>query len=294
MLGRGGGLCPQGEPGGRRSGARRGQPLDHLRGGRIAGGGAHLLLPQIEEAPGQGIDFRGVGHRDNSSFGPARLAACGHRVHDVAMTTSEKPADVPGTANPAAEGKVVKVKKYANRRLYNTATSSYVTLDDLSRMVKEGIEFVVHDAKSGDDITRSVLTQIIVEEESKGGQNMLPIGFLRQLIGFYGDNLQSLVPRYLEASMQMFTRNQEQFRDSMKAAFGGFFPFGGQLEELNKQNMAMFQNAMSQIWAPFGQQPPGDPKVPGKEPQGDGEAALTELKRQMELMQRRLEELSRK
>jgi len=211
------------------------------------------------------------------------------------MTTPEKPPEGPGAASASGASKVVKVKKYANRRLYNTATSSYVTLDDLSRMVKEGIEFVVHDAKSGDDITRSVLTQIIVEEESKGGQNLLPIGFLRQLIGFYGDNLQAIVPRYLEASLQMFSRNQEQFRDSIKAAFGGFFPFGGQLEELSKQNMQLFQKAMSQMWAPFGQQGPGgEPTADAKTPQADEDAALIELKRQMELMQRRLEELSKK
>jgi polyhydroxyalkanoate synthesis repressor PhaR len=219
------------------------------------------------------------------------------------MTTPEKPIEAPGaaTATDAVKdaAKVVKVKKYANRRLYNTATSSYVTLDDLSRMVKEGIEFVVHDAKTGDDITRSVLTQIIVEEESKGGQNLLPIGFLRQLIGFYGDNLQTVVPRYLEASMQMFSRNQEQFRDSMKAAFGGFFPFSGQLEELSKQNMQMFQKAMSQLWAPFGQPVGGAGEAAAstdaKPAQAAGEdATLTELRRQMELMQRRLEELSKK
>jgi polyhydroxyalkanoate synthesis repressor PhaR len=217
-------------------------------------------------------------------------------VHDASMTTPEKPMEAPGAATATDEAKVVKVKKYANRRLYNTATSSYVTLDDLSRMVKEGIEFVVHDAKSGDDITRSVLTQIIVEEESKGGQNLLPIGFLRQLIGFYGDNLQTVVPRYLEASMQMFSRNQEQFRDSMKAAFGGFFPFSGQLEELSKQNMQMFQKAMSQLWAPFGQQPGGGAPAADSKPAqaADEDASLTELRRQMELMQRRLEELSKK
>lgn len=210
------------------------------------------------------------------------------------MTTPEKPSEATGTATSAEEKQIVKVKKYANRRLYNTATSSYVTLDDLSRMVKEGIDFVVHDAKTGDDITRAVLTQIIVEEESKGGQNLLPIGFLRQLIGFYGDNLQAVVPRYLEASMQIFARNQEQFRDSMKAAFGGFFPFGGQLEELSKQNMQLFQNTMNQMWAPFNQQRPGEPTAPAKPGTAEEEAALNELRRQMETMQRRLEELSKK
>ena len=104
----------------------------------------------------------------------------------------------------AAEKAPITIKKYANRRLYNTATSSYVTLDHLCQMVKDGVDFVVFDAKSGEDITRSVLTQIIVEEESKGGQNLLPINFLRQLISFYGDNLQFLLPRYLEQSMDSF------------------------------------------------------------------------------------------
>ena len=111
-------------------------------------------------------------------------------------------------AEAGADKATVVIKKYANRRLYNTATSSYVTLDHLCQMVKDGVEFAVYDAKSGEDITRSVLTQIIVEEESKG-QNLLPINFLRQLISFYGDNLQFLVPRYLEHTMEYFARNQE-------------------------------------------------------------------------------------
>ncbi len=143
----------------------------------------------------------------------------------------------------------VTIKKYANRRLYNTATSSYVTLDHLCQMVKDGVEFQVFDAKTGDDITRSVLTQIIVEEEGKGGQNLLPISFLRQLIGFYGDNLQHLVPRYLEMSMQSFATNQEQFRNMLQNAWGPLFPFG-RLDDVGKQNMAFFENAMK-MWAPF-------------------------------------------
>ena len=170
------------------------------------------------------------------------------------MTAEGKPADAQAqaAADETNDAKRVKVKKYANRRLYNTATSTYVTLGDLSTMVKQGIDFVVHDAKTGEDITRAVLTQIIVEEESKGGQNLLPIGFLRQLIGFYGDNLQAVVPRYLEASMTAFAHNQEQMRDSMQAAFGGFFPFGSQIEDASKRNLALFQSAMTQMWAPFG------------------------------------------
>ncbi|AWK86681.1 polyhydroxyalkanoate synthesis repressor PhaR [Azospirillum thermophilum] len=143
----------------------------------------------------------------------------------------------------------ITIKKYANRRLYNTATSSYVTLDHLCQMVKDGLDFVVYDAKTGEDITRSVLTQIIVEEESKG-QNLLPISFLRQLISFYGDNMQWVVPRYLEYSMQSFARNQEQMRDYFQNTLGGMFPFG-RLEEVGKQNMAMFERAM-RMFTPFG------------------------------------------
>ncbi|CAA7624060.1 putative polyhydroxyalkanoate synthesis repressor PhaR-like [Candidatus Terasakiella magnetica] len=143
----------------------------------------------------------------------------------------------------------ITIKKYANRRLYNTATSSYVTLDHLSQMVKDGADFVVYDAKSGDDITRSVLTQIIVEEEGKGGQNLLPISFLRQLIGFYGDSLGGLVPRYLEYSMQAFSRNEQQMRDSMRNALEGMFPFNP-FEEMSKQNMALMESAMK-MFTPF-------------------------------------------
>src|SRR4051794_10625963 len=119
----------------------------------------------------------------------------------------------------AAKGPI-KIKKYINRRLYNTATSSYVTLEALSRMVKDGIDFIVVDAKTGEDITRSVLTQIIVEEEAKTGQTLLPIGFLRQLIKFYGDSLQSVLPRYLDHSMQSFTKNQDRIRSSMSETLG--------------------------------------------------------------------------
>src|SRR5205823_6789710 len=129
----------------------------------------------------------------------------------------------------------VVVKKYANRRLYNTATSSYVTLDDLATMIKQGGNFVVYDAKTGEDITRSVLTQIIVEQEQKG-QNLLPISFLRQLISFYGDSVQFLVPGYLEQAMVAFARNQEQMRKNLRTTFG-IFPFG-QFDEMGKQNMA--------------------------------------------------------
>src|ERR1700690_2168969 len=125
----------------------------------------------------------------------------------------------------AAETPPIVIKKYANRRLYNTSTSSYVTLDDLSRMVKQGHEFVVFDAKTSEEITRAVLTQIIVEEEQKG-QNLLPISFLRQLIGFYGNNMQWLLPRYLDYAMKSFSHNQDQLSKNVGASLGGIFPFG--------------------------------------------------------------------
>jgi polyhydroxyalkanoate synthesis repressor PhaR len=154
------------------------------------------------------------------------------------MTAKENPAQSP-----------VIIKKYANRRLYNTATSAYVTLENLSLMVREGQEFVVYDAKTSEDITRSVLTQIIVEEEQKGGQNLLPIGFLRQLIGFYGGNMQWMVPRYLDYAMKAFAVNQEQLKQSMPASLGQFFSLGP-LEEMSKQNIAMFERTM-RMFAPF-------------------------------------------
>ena len=148
----------------------------------------------------------------------------------------------------------VVIKKYANRRLYNTATSAYVTLEHLSQMVKDKTDFVVYDAKTGDEITRSVLTQIIFEEESKGGQTLLPIPFLRQLISFYGDSLQGVVPQYLEMSMSQFARNQDQMRSYLRNAFG-FNPFQ-QFETMGKQNMAMFEQAM-RVFNPFQAGKPG-------------------------------------
>ena len=148
-----------------------------------------------------------------------------------------------------AKSPVITIKKYANRRLYNTATSSYVTLDHLAEMVKEGAEFVVTDAKTGEDITRSVLTQIIVEQEGKG-QNLLPIKFLRQIIGFYGDSLGGLLPRYLEGSMEAFSQNESHMRRAMQDTFKGLFPMT-RLEDMGKQNMALFENAMK-MFNPFG------------------------------------------
>ena len=184
----------------------------------------------------------------------------------------------------------VRIKKYANRRLYNTATSSYVTLDYLAQMVREGQDFTVEDAKTGEDITRSVLTQIIVEEEAKG-QNMLPINFLRQLISLYGDNLQFLVPRYLEQSMEAFAKNQEQMRQYMRESFGGIFPFD-RFQEMSKQNVAFFEQAM-RMWSPFRGNQPGEPANPAPAAKPEAKSAdLDDLKAQMQALQKQLETLA--
>lgn len=185
----------------------------------------------------------------------------------------------------------ITIKKYANRRLYNTATSSYVTLEHLAQMVKEGADFVVYDAKSGEDITRSVLTQIIVEEEAKEGQNLLPIGFLRQLIGFYGDQLGGLVPRYLEHSMQAFQRNEEQMRQYMQNALGGLFPFNP-LEEMGKQNMVFLENAMK-VFSSFYAGASGEPGQPFPTPVAP-QADTDTLKAQLERLQRQVDDLTKK
>jgi polyhydroxyalkanoate synthesis repressor PhaR len=142
-------------------------------------------------------------------------------------------------SRPAGDSEPVVIKKYANRRLYNTETSSYITLDLLSQMTREGREFVVVDAKTGEDITHNVLTQIIMDEEQRG-KNMLPVNFLRQLISMYGDSMQSMVPQYLEASMEAFRKNQKQFQDAMQGAFTG-----GPLAEIAKRNMKLFEAAAS-------------------------------------------------
>ena len=143
-------------------------------------------------------------------------------------------------------GNTISIKKYANRRLYNTATSSYVTLDYLSQMVRDGTDFVVYDAKSGNDITRSILTQIIVEEENKTGNTSSSDRVSQTVNKFCGDSLGSLLPRYLDHSMQSFMRHREQMRDVMQNTLGGMFPVS-HLEELNKQNLAFFENAMKML-----------------------------------------------
>lgn len=196
------------------------------------------------------------------------------------------------TSNTKGEAEPVIIKKYANRRLYNTACSSYVTLDHLAEMVKEGQDFVVRDAKSGDDITRSVLTQIIFEEETKGA-SMLPTNFLRHIISLYGDLLQSVVPGYLEASMDTFTRNQEEMREHVTRLFGTN-PAMENFEALTRRNMEMFEQAM-QMFSPF--QHGGRPARPHeasaeKTSQPSGE--LSALKDQLAQMQTQLDKLSKK
>ncbi len=195
--------------------------------------------------------------------------------------------------SPKADEPVI-IKKYANRRLYNTQTSSYVTLDHLAQMVKEGTEFEVRDARTGEDITRSVLTQIIFEEEAKG-QSLLPIKFLRQLIRFYGDSLQSFVPGYLDMSMEGFAKNQEQMRSRLAEAFGGS---GQVIENLTRQNMAMFERAMS-MFSPFAATrrptPEEDAKSNGAgEPKAKPSEEISELKSEIEAMRKQLAELSQR
>jgi len=184
----------------------------------------------------------------------------------------------------------ITIKKYANRRLYNMGTSTYVTLEDIAAMVKGGEDFIVHDAKTGEDITRQVLAQVIFEQENKEGQSMLPIAFLRQLIHFYGDSMQMLMPRYLEVSIDSFTREQEKLRQHMAQAFGGS-PFGA-IEDQVRQNMEMFERAFA-MFTPFTrreQQAASESDKPQTSASVGDE--IHDLKRQMEEMQKRLDRLS--
>jgi polyhydroxyalkanoate synthesis repressor PhaR len=186
----------------------------------------------------------------------------------------------------------ITIKKYANRRLYNTGTSTYVTLEDLGTMVKAGEDFVVYDAKTNEDITRSVLTQIIFEQENKeGGQNLLPINFLRQLIRFYGDSMQMLVPRYLEVSLDSLTREQSKFREQISQAFGmgGF----GAMEEQVRRNMEMFERTFA-MFAPFARKSGEGATEADKTSGGGSSEDIDGLKRQMEDIQKRLDRLSDK
>jgi polyhydroxyalkanoate synthesis repressor PhaR len=191
---------------------------------------------------------------------------------------------------PEAQSAPVVIKKYANRRLYNTAASSYVTLDHLSEMVREGIDFVVQDAKTGDDITRSVLTQIIFEQESKG-QSMLPVQFLRRLIRFYGDQMQGFLPPYLEMSMESFSKAQDKMRENISRTFGATTPMAA-FEEQAQRNMQLFQQAL-QAWTPYaaGAMPGAKPAASASEDSKDEQ--LAELRKQMELMQKQLDRMAK-
>jgi len=213
--------------------------------------------------------------------------------------------DSPAEKNdPAADKKEpVVIKKYANRRLYNTETSTYVTLDDLAAMVKSGRDFVVFDAKTGDDLTHAVLTQIIVEQENRtGGQTLLPIPFLRQLIRFYGDSVERMVPSYLQVSLETLAKEQERFR---KQFTGAFTPAGAfeVYQEQARKNLAMFEQAMS-MFSPFSQaaKSAAEPGKPSDEPKAKSPAAaggpksgddIADLKAQLASMQAQLEKLSR-
>ncbi len=191
-----------------------------------------------------------------------------------------------GQTRKAAGDKVV-IQKYANRRLYNKATSTYITLDDLAVMVRDNVDFVVYDAKTGEDITRKVLTQIIFDEENRG-QNLLPIQFLRQLIRFYGDQMQAFLPSYLELSLDGFIRQQERLRTqftTLNPAVGI-----GAFEEQIRQNLALFDKAMK-MFTPFAYKPEDAPAAPAPEPAKDD---LAELKQQLQTMQEQIAALAKK
>lgn len=204
------------------------------------------------------------------------------------------------TKNKSEADGPITIKKYANRRLYNTATSSYVTLENLAEMVKSGEDFKVYDAKSGDDITKSVLTQIIFEEEAKG-ENLLPVQFLRQLIRFYDDNMKVFVPSFLEMSMESFTKSQDELRSRVNNAFDANTTYK-KFEEQIRQNMEMFQNTM-QSFSPFGSgdgtndtmeaaapvQETGDRKSESEVPSSD----IDDLKSQLASMQAQLDKLAK-
>ena len=197
-----------------------------------------------------------------------------------------------GRKNGASDSAATVIKKYANRRLYNTATSSYVTLDFLADMVKNGEDFVVFDAKSGEDITHSVLTQIIFEEENKG-QNLLPIEFLRELIKFYGDSLQSFLPAYLEMSMQAFSQNQDDIRERMRATFGST-PGFNMFESTVKKNMELYSQAMKMFSPVGGMYTPAEAGgASGAAAEGD-DGEINELKAQLTALQTQLDKLEKK
>jgi polyhydroxyalkanoate synthesis repressor PhaR len=196
----------------------------------------------------------------------------------MAQSPSNAGASKAGAASTGDASTPVVIKKYANRRLYNTETSSYITLEHLATMTREGRDFQVFDARTGEDITRSVLTQIVMEEEATG-QTMLPVPFLRQIIAMYGDSMQAMVPHYLEASMAAFAENQDKFRDAALKPF----------EQLTKQNLALFQAATSMLTAAR----PVAPKPAATKPAAPADPELAQLKAQLATLQARLDGMAK-
>ena len=209
-----------------------------------------------------------------------------------------KADETPGAKPGKEKGDRVVIQKYANRRLYNKATSTYITLDNLAEMVRDGVDFVVYDAKTNEDITRKVLTQIIFEEENNSteGKNLLPIQFLRQLIGFYGDNMQAFLPSYLELSLDAFSKQQEQMQAQFATGkFPGLAVGGGFLEEQVRQNMLMFERAMK-MFTPFTYGKPEAAAAPAAaaKPEPAADNSLDDLKAQIAAMQSQIEKLANK
>jgi len=196
------------------------------------------------------------------------------------MTTRKRPDDAP-----------IIIKKYANRRLYNTASSAYVTLEDLRELVSKDIDFVVQDAKTGEDLTRAVLTQILAEAE-QGGASLLPIGFLRQVIGMYGDGMSWMLPQYLECMTTWFEKHQQDMRRNMDSAFGGVFPVNASMDAMQdatRRNMAAFEQAMRAFW----------PGIGGSAAESEGKVeekqdGLDDLRRKLADMQNQIDALSTK
>ncbi len=191
-----------------------------------------------------------------------------------------------GAASPEGSGDTTIIKKYANRRLYNTASSSYITLDDLAKMVRENVDFAVYDAKSGEDITHSILTQIIMEEEASGGQQMLPVSFLRQLIGMYGNSMETLMPSYLEASMQNFRENQAKIREAFEQGMAK-----NPLSAIHETNMAMMRAAAETFMPGRGSR--ASSSAPGQPAKENAATELAQLREQMAAMQKKLDELGK-
>ncbi|WP_223477326.1 polyhydroxyalkanoate synthesis repressor PhaR [Oricola indica] len=197
----------------------------------------------------------------------------------------------------AGNGEPTVIKKYANRRLYNTGTSTYVTLEDLAKMVKDGEDFIVNDAKSGEDLTHAVLTQIIFEQEGKTGQAMLPVSVLRQLISFYGDQMQMVLPSYLEHSMALFSKEQERIREQMTSMVGktpiDIMASGQQMiEEQTRRNMEMFRNAM-QMFSPFAASEAAGEATEEASSEESSPDDLKSMREQIAAMQRKLDSMDK-